>query len=52
MVADFGVEIRYPDNKIELSESNIEEAIEIARAFRRFIVPMITPESMATNDPI
>ena len=33
----FGVEIRYPDTKIELTSHDREEAIEIARTFRQFV---------------
>ena len=33
----FGVEIRYPDTKIEISIKEREEAIEIARCFREFL---------------
>ena len=33
----FGVEIRYPDIKIEITVKEREEAIEIARCFREFL---------------
>ena len=35
---DFGVEIRYPDTKIQLSDSDIVEALLIAKEFREFII--------------
>lgn len=33
----FGVEIRYPDIKIELTTKDREEAIQIAKGFREFL---------------
>ena len=33
----FGVEIRYPDIKIELTPKDREEAIQIAKVFREFL---------------
>ena len=33
----FGVEIRYPDIKIEVSEDDRNSAISIAKEFREFI---------------
>ena len=33
----FGVEIRYPDIKIELSNNERDEAIQIVRGFREFL---------------
>ena len=33
----YGVEIRYPDNRIELTNEEIIEAIAIAKEFREFI---------------
>ena len=33
----FGVEIRYPDIKIDLSKTDRDEAIEIVRSFREFL---------------
>jgi HEPN domain-containing protein len=35
---DFAVEIRYPDMVIELSNTEIETAIEISKDFRKFIL--------------
>jgi HEPN domain-containing protein len=33
----FGVELRYPDIKIDLSKTDRDDAIEIARSFRDFL---------------
>ncbi len=35
---DFAVEIRYPDTVIELTDNDIETAIEISREFRKMIL--------------
>ena len=35
---DFAVEIRYPDQVIELSDKDIDTAIEIASFFRKIII--------------
>ena len=41
VVEDYGVELRYPDSKIELSDNDVEDAISIAKEFRAFIVPKL-----------
>jgi len=37
----FGVEIRYPDIKIDLTTEDREEAIQIAKRFREFLISNI-----------
>ena len=41
VLEDYGVELRYPDTKIVLSDSDIEDAIRIAKEFREFIFPKL-----------
>lgn len=35
---DFSVEIRYPDQMIELTDSDIESAVKSASLFRKFVI--------------
>ncbi|MHB8339502.1 MAG: HEPN domain-containing protein [Ignavibacteriaceae bacterium] len=37
-LADFSVEIRYPDTTIELSDDDVKDAINIAKGFREFVL--------------
>ena len=41
---NYGVEIRYPDTKISLSDSDIDEALKLAREFREHIIPKLNIE--------
>ena len=38
---DYGVEVRYPDSTINLSDSDIEDAIRITNEFRAFVIPKL-----------
>lgn len=35
---DYGVEVRYPDSKITLTDTDVADALEIVQEFREFIV--------------
>lgn len=35
---DYAIEVRYPDHKIDLTDTNVESAIQIAREFRDWIL--------------
>lgn len=54
---DYAIEMRYPDEFIDLSDDDIDSAIRIAREFRSFILskagltlPFDYPESTQFND--
>jgi HEPN domain-containing protein len=38
MLQEFSVEIRYPDEQIELSDENIKQALEIAAEVRELVI--------------
>ncbi len=41
ILEDFAVEIRYPDTTIDLSDEDIQQAFEISKMFRKYVLSLM-----------